>query len=61
MNTELQITTERIDDFVLLLQVMMRLNLPAILDRHLPRRWLQQGLSWGWVTTHAHQAKVMLS
>lgn len=51
MNTELNITTERIDDFVLLLQVMMRLNLPAILDRHLPRHWLQQGLSWGWVTT----------
>ena len=50
MNTELQITTERIDDFVLLLQVMMRLNLPAILDRHLPRHWLQQGLSWGWVS-----------
>ena len=51
MNTELQINTERIDDFVLLLEVMMRLNLPAILDRHLPRHWLQQGLSWGWVTT----------
>jgi len=29
----------------------MRLSLPAILDRHLPRHWLQQGLSWGWVTT----------
>jgi len=51
MNPELNITTERIDDFVLLLQVMMRLNLPAILDRHLPRHWLQQGLSWGWVAT----------
>lgn len=51
MNTELNIITERIDDFVLLLQVMMRLNLPAILDRHLPRHWLQQGLSWGWVAT----------
>ncbi len=22
-----------------------------MLDRHLPRHWLQQGLSWGWVTT----------
>jgi transposase len=51
MNTELDITTERIDDFVLLLQVMKRLNLPTILDRHLPRHWLQQGLSWGWVAT----------
>jgi len=51
MDTELTITTERIDDFVLLLQVMMRLGLPAILDRHIPRHWLQEGLSWGWVTT----------
>lgn len=51
MDTELTFTTERIDDFVLLLHVMLRLNLPAILDRHLPRHWLQAGLSWGWVAT----------
>ena len=51
MDTPLQITTERIDDIVLLLHTMMRLELPAILDRHLPRHWLQQGLSWGWVAT----------
>ncbi len=31
MNTELTIDTERIDDFVLLIKVMMRLGLPAIL------------------------------
>ena len=31
MNTELTITTERIDDFPLLLAVMQRLGLPAIL------------------------------
>ena len=51
MNPSLTVTTERIDDFVLLLHVMMRLQLPAILNRHLPRHWLQQGLDWGWVTT----------
>ena len=51
MATELTLTTERIDDLVLLLHVMMRLNLPDILDRHLPRHWRQAGLSWGWVTT----------
>jgi transposase len=51
MDTPLQVTTERIDDIVLLLHTMMRLELPAILDRHLPRHWLQQGLSWGWVAT----------
>jgi len=51
MDTELTIKTERIDDFVLLIKVMMRLGLPAILDRHIPRHWLQKGLSWGWVAT----------
>jgi transposase len=51
MATELSLTTERIDDFVLLIHVMLRLNLPEILDRHIPRHWFQQGLSWGWVAT----------
>lgn len=51
METELTITTERMDDFVLLIKMMMRLGLPAILDRHIPRHWLQEGLSWGWVAT----------
>jgi len=51
MNTELTIITERIDDFVLLIEMMLRLGLPAILDRHIPRHWLQEGLSWGWVAT----------
>jgi len=51
MESELTITIERVDDFVLLIQVMMRLGLPAILDRHIPRHWLQEGLGWGWVAT----------
>jgi transposase len=51
MATELTLTTERIDDFVLLIHVMLRLSLPEILDRHIPRHWFQQGLSWGWVAT----------
>ena len=51
METELTITTERIDDFVLLIRVMMRLGLPEIVDGHIPRHWLQEGLSWGWVAT----------
>lgn len=51
MDTELNITTERVDDFVLLIQVMVRLGLPAILDQYIPRHWLQEGLSWGWVAT----------
>jgi transposase len=49
--TELTITSERIDDFVLLLEIMKRLGFPAILDHHLTRHGLQQGLSWGWLAT----------
>jgi len=44
------ITTERIDDFPLLLEVMIRLDLPSLIDRHLKRHGLHQGLSWGWIT-----------
>jgi len=51
MANELTLTTERIDDFVLLIHVMLQLDLPGILDRHIPRHWFQEGLSWGWVTT----------
>jgi transposase len=51
MKEELQITTERIDDFVVLLALIQQMDLPSILDRHLPRHWLQQGLSWGWTAS----------
>jgi transposase len=49
--TELTIKSERIDDFVLLLEIMKRLGFPVILDHHLTRHGLQQGLSWGWIAT----------
>ena len=51
MKEEISITAERIDDFVLLLSIMQQMDLPAILDRQLPRHWLQQGVSWGWTAT----------
>lgn len=51
MTPELNITTERIDDFPLLLATMQQIGLPEILDRHLTRHGLQQGLSWGWIAT----------
>jgi transposase len=51
MENEFSLVSERIDDFVLLIKLMMRLGLPGILDQHLPRHWLQEGLSWGWVAT----------
>jgi len=51
MSADLTLTTERIDDFPLLLSVMLRLGLPEIFDHHLGRHGLQQGLSWGWIAT----------
>jgi transposase len=50
MNPEISITTERIDDFPLLLEVMIQLGLPDILDQRLKRHGSHQGLSWGWLT-----------
>jgi len=47
----MNITTERIDDFPLLLEIMVQLGLPGIIDQHLHRHGLQQGLSWGWIAT----------
>ncbi|NJM28379.1 MAG: hypothetical protein HC856_09530 [Pseudanabaena sp. RU_4_16] len=49
MNLPLNILSERIDDIVLLLHVMMQMELPQLLNKHLPRHWKQEGLDWGWV------------
>jgi transposase len=48
---ELVVITERVDDVALLLAQMIKMGLPQILDRHLPKLpkpWQQEGLSWGW-------------
>ena len=49
MENQLTVITERIDDVVLLLHVMMQMELPKLLNEHLPRHWKQEGLDWGWV------------
>src|SRR2546427_7554613 len=51
MKEDMHIHTERIDDFVVLLALIQQMELPAILDHHIPRKWLQQGLSWGWTAS----------
>ena len=51
MTSELNIATERIDDFPLLLEIMKRLGLPSIIDNHLRQHGLHQGLSWGLIAT----------
>jgi transposase len=46
--SELVIITERVDDVALLIGQMVKMGLPEILDRHIPRHWTQRGRSWGW-------------
>jgi transposase len=51
MMDTLKITSERIDDVVVLLHLMKRVGLAELLNQHLPRHWKQEGLDWGWVAT----------
>ena len=51
MTDGLKITSERIDDGVVLLHLMKRVGLAELLNQHLPRHWKQEGLDWGWVAT----------
>jgi transposase len=41
-------TTERVDDVPLLLAMMVNMGLQQVLDNHIPTRWTQRDLSWGW-------------
>jgi transposase len=51
MKEDLTITTERIDDVVVLLGLIQQMDLPGILDQQIARHHLQQGLSWGWTAS----------
>jgi len=53
--SELVIITERVDDvewgcetLALLIVQMVKMGLSEVLARHIPRRWNQRGISWGW-------------
>ena len=46
--SDVVIITERVDDVALLIGQMVKMGLPEVLDRHIPRHWTQRGLSWGW-------------
>ncbi len=48
--SELVVITERVDDVALLIAQMIKMGLPEVLDRHLPRHWKQRGLRWGWTS-----------
>lgn len=47
---KLQIITERVDDVPLLIAQMVRMGIPEIIDRHIPKHGNQRELSWGWTT-----------
>jgi transposase len=47
-HSELVIITERVDDVARRMGQMVKMGLPEVLDRHIPRHWTQRGLSWGW-------------
>jgi transposase len=46
--SDLVMITERVDDVALLSGQRVKMGLPEVLDRHIPRHWTQRGLSWGW-------------
>src|SRR5437867_4023205 len=46
--SDLVMITERVDDVALRIGQMVKMGLPEVLDRHIPRHWTQRGLSWGW-------------
>src|SRR3954451_894290 len=51
VDATLELTHERVEDVPLLLGFLIKLQLPEILDRHLPPHPLNQGLSNGWLIT----------
>ena len=51
METTLELTHERVDDVPLLLGLLIKIQLPETIDRHLPPHPLHQGLSNGWLIT----------
>src|SRR5712691_8715136 len=46
--SDVVIITERVDDVALLIGQMVKMGVPEVLDRHIPRHWTQRGRSWGW-------------
>ena len=46
--SDLVMITERVDDVALLIGQMVKMGLPEVLDRPIPRHWRQRRISWGW-------------
>ncbi len=52
MNNQSLVISERIDDVVLLLKMMLQIGLPQLLTRYLPRHWHQKGRLLGMGSGH---------
>lgn len=48
MEEQIKVYTEVIEDAVLLIEQIKRMDLPGILDEQMERHWMEKGLSWGW-------------
>jgi transposase len=48
-NTTPTIASERVDDLPLLIEFITRMGVREIFDQHIPRHWLHEGLSCGWM------------
>jgi len=51
MNDTPKILTERIDDFILLIEVIKNMGVMDAFDCFLPKHGLHQCLSWDWLGT----------
>jgi len=46
--SDLVMITERVDEVALRIGQMVKMGLPEVLDRQIPRHWTPRGRSWGW-------------
>lgn len=49
MEEEIKTRAEKVGDVAVLIGFLKQMGLPGLLDRHIKRHPLDQGLSWGWV------------
>jgi transposase len=46
--SDLVMLTERVDEGALRIGQLVKMGLPEVLARPIPRHWTQRGISWGW-------------
>ncbi len=51
MTESVEMTTERVDDIPLVVAQMRRMDVPALIERHVPTHGNRRGVSLGWTAT----------